>query len=174
MLCLPLLKWETEQYTPVINHLLIYLTNDYMCVCRITLLLFTMCLTPINANISSNMTFSPISTFGEISSGSMGLFFNIICLPCNLNKRVTSWVMRHDACSHFIKLGVITWYCICWCFTRWYKCWRICIYLNGSWWCICFCRACHDVTNWWIQKQCSKLPYWRLRLRRYWSFPSAM
>ena len=62
-----------KQYRYVTNHLYLYLTNYYIFVCTFTLFLLTICLAILNASIFSNMTFTPIVLFGQISSGPMDL-----------------------------------------------------------------------------------------------------
>ena len=42
----------SKKYRYVTNHLYLYVTNYYIFVCRITLLLLTICLTLVNASIS--------------------------------------------------------------------------------------------------------------------------
>ena len=46
----------------------------YIFVSTIDVLLLTMCLTLVNANIPSNMTFAPSAIYGKISSGPMTYF----------------------------------------------------------------------------------------------------
>ena len=69
----------SKQDLYVMNHLHLCVTNCYIFVCTITLLLFIMYLSLVNANISSNMIFIPITIFGQISACPMDLFL-LVCL----------------------------------------------------------------------------------------------
>ena len=64
-----------KQYKYVTKYLLIYLINYYNFVYTVILVLCIMCLIAVNANVSSDMTFTPISIFGSISTGLMDLFY---------------------------------------------------------------------------------------------------
>ena len=56
------------------NHLYLYLTNYYFLSAELMLTLLGICLTLVNANISSKITFMPVGVFGQVSIGSMVLF----------------------------------------------------------------------------------------------------
>ena len=64
----------SKQYRYVTSHLHLYVTNYYIFVCTISLLLLIMCLTLVNADISRNTTFTTIVIFGQINICSMDLF----------------------------------------------------------------------------------------------------
>ena len=70
----------SKQYRYVTNHLHLYVTNYYIFVCRVTLLLHSMYLSLVNVNTSSNATFTTIVTCHQIGTGPMEFFFdNIHC-----------------------------------------------------------------------------------------------
>ena len=65
----------SKQYRNVTNHLHLYATNFYIFVFTFTLLLLTMWLSLINANTSSNTTFTTIFICHQIITGPLYLFF---------------------------------------------------------------------------------------------------
>ena len=60
----------------VMNHLHLFVTNNYSFVCTITLLLPTTCLTLAIANIFSDTTLTSIIIIGQISTSPMDLFLH--------------------------------------------------------------------------------------------------
>ena len=64
----------SKQYRYVTNHLPLYVTNYYIFVFTVTLLLLTMCFSLVNTSKSSNTTFTTIVVFHQISKGPMYLF----------------------------------------------------------------------------------------------------
>ena len=61
----------------VTNHWHLYVTNDYIFVCTVILLLLTVGLNLVKANISWNTTFTTMVIFGQISIGTMDQFLSI-------------------------------------------------------------------------------------------------
>ena len=63
----------SKQYWFVTRHLHLYVHDYYIFVLTVTLLLLTMCLQFVNANTSSNTTFTAIKMCHQISTGPMDL-----------------------------------------------------------------------------------------------------
>ena len=70
----------SKQYWYITNHLHMYVTNYYTCVCTATIVPWFMCLTLVNVNVSSNMTFASVVIFAKINSDPVGLFLMKIML----------------------------------------------------------------------------------------------
>ena len=81
----------------------------------------TMCLTLVNANISSHMTCTPVVIFGQISSDPMNLFFyilgrstakvfgNLFCMKLSINWSCHSLKMQNDIYSQSCLIWLKTW-----------------------------------------------------------------
>ena len=80
----------SKQYKYVTNHMHLYVTNYYIFVFTVTLLLLTKCLSFINANNSSNTTYKTLVICHQISTSPRDLF--LLCLICTL--LVPSWVVH--------------------------------------------------------------------------------
>ena len=67
----------SKQYRYVTNHLHLYVTNYYNVVCTITLVLLTMCLTLVIANISWNTSLTTIVKLAK-SAQDLWTYFSMI------------------------------------------------------------------------------------------------
>ena len=84
-----------KQYRYVINHLHLYATKYYICLCTITLFLLTMCHYLVSTNISWNTTFTTIAIFSPVSRAPMGLFIVVFSLVWDLYVNFGSNLGQH-------------------------------------------------------------------------------